>query len=41
MGKTKMNAIAWVAVSVVLILISCIGASLIQTDFGGVTVTDV
>ena len=36
-----MNAIAWVAVSVVLILISCIGASLIQTDFGGVTVTDV
>lgn len=37
----KYRPLAWIAVSLVLILISCIGASLIQTDFGHVTVTDV
>ena len=41
MKQKKMKPIAWVAVSLILILVSCIGASLIQTDFGSVTITDV
>ena len=39
--KKKLNSIVWVIISLILILTSCIGASLIQTDFGNVTVTDV
>lgn len=39
--KIKNKAFAWLALSLVLIMVSCIAASLIQTDFGKVTITDV
>ena len=37
----KYRPMAWIALALVLILVSCIGAGLIQTDFGNVTITDV
>ena len=39
--KKTVKPIAWIAIALVLILISCIGASILQTDFGKVTITDV
>ena len=38
--KRKTNAF-FIILSLILVLISCIGAHLIQTDFGHVTITDV
>src|SRR5699024_3972285 len=38
--KKKIRSITLVILSLVLILVSCIGASWIQTDFGKITITD-
>ena len=38
MEKTKKRAKIWLCIAIALMLISMIGASLVQTDFGNVTI---
>ena len=38
--KGKKSAGFWLCISLIICLISCIGASMIQTNFGKVTVKD-